>query len=343
MSTRAFYHLREMLVDLADLPTDLYNEIASLHGHIDPPPAPPVLTCEGNGDPMYVYRHQLGRYFARHYKGGNPDGHSHRIATMSDGHRRLAEYSERAGVDSPAVTHTKIEHSTGNGTRLDLALFGENPVGFEIQRSSLSRAAAKARTAKSFDAGWPTAWVTDREKDPDWADHVPTARLTLRGVWDEGMPARNTAKVIISDLSRERDRSSRYGWRYKRRPRTVLLDELAYLMPAGEIIPVAIGTKGFTVLAYENAKEVIDSCTYPGASQWRPTPDTPRRKETAQRFSRECGRHTLDDPAPRSEDPAPIRESVLLVRCPRCQRASTGSVVRALGHCLACPAKLSER
>jgi hypothetical protein len=297
MTTRAHYHPRGIDIDLADLPRWLYAEIASLHGQIAPPPEPPVLTCLGNREPMYVYRHQTGRYFARHYPGGNPDQHRHLIATMSDEHMRQAEYSQRAAADHGL--DAKLEVSTGNRTRLDLAVIGDTQTGFEIQRSRLSRAKAKWRAAMSFDAGWPTAWITDQERDPDWADHVPTARLSVRGdEWSRGgLPAPNTARVIVSDFTRERDRDKPSGFRYVRTPRTVLLDDLAYLMPAGEIIAVSIGTKGHVALADKDAAAVIDSCTYPGASLWRPTSDTPRQQESAQSITGDCS-HPARPPEP---------------------------------------------
>ena len=47
MSTDAHYHLRDIDIDLADLPQGLYTEIASLHGHIDPPPARPDVDLSG--------------------------------------------------------------------------------------------------------------------------------------------------------------------------------------------------------------------------------------------------------------------------------------------------------
>lgn len=34
MSTRAYYHPREVELDLADLPQWLYTELVSLHGHV---------------------------------------------------------------------------------------------------------------------------------------------------------------------------------------------------------------------------------------------------------------------------------------------------------------------
>jgi hypothetical protein len=293
VTTKAFYHPRGIMVDLADLPRDLYDEIASLHGRIDPPPADPVLTCLGNHEPMYVWRHESGRYFVKHYAHGNPDGHIHRaLGTMSPEHRRQAEYSQRAaaayGFDA------RLEVPTGNGTRLDVGVFAaSNNVGFEIQRSQLTIPQAKLRTSRSFEAGFPTAWVTDREHDPAWADRVPTARLTTRGGWDVCLPAPNTAYVAISTFSRERDNTRPSGWWYRREPKAVLLDELAYLMPAGEIVPVAIGTLGHVVLADRAAAEVIDSCTYPGASAWNPVRTVEKAvKESVQAYSRDCHHET---------------------------------------------------
>ncbi len=303
MTTKAFYHPRNTVVDLADLPRDLYDEIASLHGRIDPPPADPVLTCLGNHEPMYVWRHESGRYFVKHYAHGNPDGHIHRaLGTMSPEHRRQAEYSQRAaaayGFDA------RLEVPTGNGTRLDVGVFADlGNVGFEIQRSQLTIPQAKLRTTRSFEAGFPTAWVTDREHDPAWADRVPTARLTTRGGWDTHLPAPNTAYVAISTFTHERDGSKKSGWRYVRTPKAVLLDELAYLMPAGEIVPVAVGTLGHVVLADRGAAEVIDSCTYPGASRWNPVETTDKAaKETVQTYSRDCHHEQSPEDTPTRSD-----------------------------------------
>jgi hypothetical protein len=340
MSTRAHYHPRGIDIDLADLPRWLYAEIASLHGQIPPPPAPPVLTCLGNREPMYVWCHASGRYFARHYPGGNPDQHRHLIATMSDEHRRQAEYSQRAAADHGLAA--VVEKSTGNGTRLDVAISGHADTGFEIQRSALSRASAKARATKSFGAGWVTAWITDRKDLPDWVDHVPTARLTVRGdEWSRGIPAPNTARVIVSDFTRERDRDKKSCWRYVRTPRTVLLDELAYLMPAGEVIPVAIGTTGLVVLADKRAGDVIDSCTYPGASVWRPTSDTPRQQESAQTFSRGCSRHADTGPATHRDEPPSVfvagRSALRTVPGYRCPGCRTGRVQECFPGCAVTP------
>jgi hypothetical protein len=294
MSTGFHYHPRRIDVDLGDdLSIQLYNEIISWHGQIAHPPAASTLSCLDNGEPMYLVHNHHGRFFARHYDGGNPERHRHIIASkMSDEHRRQCEYVHRSATSQGLKA--EYEKSTGNNTRLDVAVFGNQNTGLEIQRSGLSRAKAKRRAKLSFDAGWPTAWISDQQRDPDWADHVPTARLTVRG-W-ESIPPPNTVPVIIGDYTRERDRERRTGWRYVRTPKELLLDELAFLMPAGAIVPVSIGTEGRVDLAYAGARDVIDSCTYPDASLWQPTFDTPRHKEAPQRMRRKCrNRHAVID------------------------------------------------
>lgn len=287
MTTRAFYHRRNIEIDIADLPTWLYEELASLHGQCDP--TDPVLRCLGNKEPMYVWRHQSGRYFVRHYPGGTGEKHYHgALATMSDEHRRQAEYSRRAAENSGYSA--QLEVSTGGHTRVDVGVFSESGnIGLEIQRSALTIPQAQSRARKSFTAGWTTAWISDRENDPAWMDRVPSARLTTRGGWDEQVLPPNTANVVITTFHRKRDRSKRLGWRYEREPKTVLLDELAYLMPAGEIIPVVVGTRGHVVLAEKAAAEVIDSCTFPGASKWNPSRESNEVfKEAPQSYSRDC-------------------------------------------------------
>lgn len=333
MTTKAFYHQLGIEVDFADLPLWLYKELASLHGQMDRDKA--ILTCLGNGEPMYVYRHQSGRYFARHYPDGSGESHSHGyFVTMSDEHRRQAEYSRRAAEVNGFTA--QLEVSTGGNTRVDVGVYSElGNVGLEIQRSALTIPQAKSRAAKSFGAGWATAWVSDRELDPAWMDRVPTARLTTRGGWNERVLPANTAQVVISTFRRERDPSKKSGWRYEREPKTVLLDELAYLMPAGEIVPVVVGRGGHVVLADRGAREVIDSCTYPGASRWDPLKE--RRaavKEAAQSYSRDCHhveqRQTVVVDQPRYTPPImlrPLREPpvtrapiapVVLPEWPRC-------------------------
>ena len=333
MTTYAFYHPRALKVDLADLTSALYQEIASLRGHIVKD-EPPVLTCLGNGQPLYVYKHQSGRFFARHFPGGTPDGHIHPIRRMRAEHERQAEYCQRAA--SEAGLRAELEVSTGAGTRLDVAVFGEVPTGLEIQRSELTLKQAKSRTFKSATAGFTCAWISDTEQEPKWADHVPTARLQTRGGWEK-LPPPGTANVIISKFDLQRDSDSRTGWRYQRRPFLRTLDELSQLVPIGEIVPVEIGSAAYrrVVLADQSAIDVINICTYQGAATWTPTPETPQTRESPQRFSSAC--HHGDslavipvgderrwvDPSHRCECGQPLwaRESQIRGYCESCRLA----------------------
>ena len=326
MATRAFYHPRQLIVDLGStLEPWLYNEIAGWHGYTDK--ENPVLTCLGNNEPMTVWKNHLGRYFVRHFPHGNPDGHVHPVLSkMSDEHLRMCEYSLRAGI--AAGHRADLEVSTGNGTRVDVCVYGPNGnVGLEIQRSHLTTPQATRRAGLSFEAGLPTGWISDRETDPQWADYVPTARLETRGGWDERVLAPNTAWVIIADYERERDASRPTGWGYRRTPRLVLMDDLAALMPAGEIVPAAVGTRGHVDLVFKSAVPIIESCTYPGATEWNPVrkPVVPQ-KEAVQRYSIDChhggtvdpvvaAQHSGQLPAPRGLFTSPTPTGP---RCPEC-------------------------
>jgi hypothetical protein len=114
------------------------------------------------------------------------------------------------------------------------------------------------------------------------------------------MPERNTARAIITKYTRERDRARPSGWAYRGEPVGVLLDDLAWRMPAGEIVPVAIGKHGKVTLALRDAVDVIESCTYPGAATWRPTQETPRGPEAVQRYSTSCHGPSSPEPRPSS-------------------------------------------
>ena len=331
MSTRAFYHPRGIVVDLAArLDLWLYNEIASYHGYKDK--TNPVLTCLINNEPMSVWRHESGRYYVRHFPNGNRDRHSHpALRTMSVEHRVQAEYAARAAQRRGFTA--QLEVSTGNHTRLDVGVRGPHSnVGIEIQRSQLTAPQAIRRARNSYQAGWATAWVSDQERPPAWANRVPTAMLTTRGGWDR-MPPPDTAYVSIGRFVRERDKSRPSGWWYRREPLAVLLDEIAYRMPAGDIVPVTVGTKGLVSLATADAIEVIDSCTYAGASQWNPIvkPFVPH-KESVQRFSRDC-HHPGAIEAVGTQRVTSTRSDG---RCPRCYGPlSTGWAIQN-GICNGC-------
>lgn len=94
---------------------------------------------------------------------------------MSDEHRRQQEYWAEAG--RRAGFETDLEVTTGKGTRIDVVIRGPQLVGIEVQRSYLSPPAAKARTTKSFRAGYPLSA----------ANRAP-GRLNVVGMPRDGAP-----------------------------------------------------------------------------------------------------------------------------------------------------------
>ena len=65
------------------------------------------------------------------------------------------------------------------GTR-GLTSWSTARVGFEIQRSALTKSAAVDRTARSVRAGLGTvAWFTDKDTSPTWVGHVPGYRTLV--------------------------------------------------------------------------------------------------------------------------------------------------------------------
>ncbi len=315
MSTEAYYLPRDMKVDLARMPVWLYNEIASLQGRIEK--KNPVLICLTNNEPMLVWKHSSGRFFARHFPGGGHGGHTVALGSMTDEHRNKTEYcqiaADRAGLQ------TMLEHPTGAGTRLDLAVVGARQAGMEIQRSHISKGAATSRARRSQEAGWPTAWITDTMQDPQWADHVPTARLEVRGLTKQldwtNMPKPFTAQIAISAFKRVREG---YKWSYQRAPIARYLDDLPVEMAAGEIVPVRYKGTRFVVLA-DRQSALLAEELYPGAATWNPAEadDFKQRKEESQTVTRPCyNPHIANHRQNAAEIPPPANN--MPPACPEC-------------------------
>ncbi len=286
MTTRAFYVPRGITIDFSeDLDPALHEELISLRGQIHRGD-PTILACGTNGLPLFIRRHPAGTYHACHFPGDNPDAHDHgTLRGMGIEHRRQTDYLLRS-AESEGLRAIP-EFSTGNRTRLDLAVFGAQQAGLEVQLSELSRAAAKRRARRSLDAGWPTAWITDRPDDPDWAYRVPTARLTVASLtrpinWAAAMPPPGTVDVVIDHFEPVRDSSTRRGWRLGRTPRAIYFDELPVRMAAGELSPVGYGIKDYVAITDKTSASLIEEFLHVGASQW-----SPKESEDAKRYKDE--------------------------------------------------------
>ncbi|MDQ2812894.1 MAG: hypothetical protein M3Z75_13715 [Actinomycetota bacterium] len=139
----------------------------------------PALRCGGCGGGIYLQHGRVRKdeLFGYHHDTGPcTETLVIRKSTMSDEHKREAEYHARAAERAGHVADFEVV-TTGH-TRVDVVVDGR--VGFEIQRSALGRSAAVDRTARSVKAGLGTvAWFTDRSTSPAWTGHVPAYRTLV--------------------------------------------------------------------------------------------------------------------------------------------------------------------
>jgi hypothetical protein len=127
-------------------------------------------------------------------------------------------------------------------------------MGVEVQRSHLTVSAAKARTTKALQAGVTPVWFTDTARNPPWLGHVPGVRLNPKIPWDR-VPRPRT--VSVAGVRRIVERNCR-TWAGSPCPRHsrgcsrwhpdhvpqlgVFADDLAELVPVGELVPMRFRT-----------------------------------------------------------------------------------------------------
>ena len=138
------------------------------------------------------------RFYLAHYPGDNTENHDHDPTPMSVEHKNQTEYIWRAAQSAGLETSDlKKGLPTGNNTVLDLAVWGKHNTGFEVQWSALSSNKAQLRAARSFDAGWPTAWITTT--NPAWTEFVPSVRISDID-WGDELPAEGTVAATITEF-----------------------------------------------------------------------------------------------------------------------------------------------
>ena len=201
----------------------------------------------GTNPGMYLKKIQ-GEWWAVHFEVG--PCHSRRIpASMSDEHKRQAEYWVRAALD--AGWHAETEHSLPTGTRPDVLIHGPVVTGIEVQRSAMTRVGAVQRTRRAAQAGVRDVWFTDKDAYPRWAFRVPTVGQEpqswqylppRRAVLANGLRVFRAVRCEPGNLLFCPDRRDWCG-RYhpKAEPRVVVLDEVASRFPAGDIVALRIG------------------------------------------------------------------------------------------------------
>lgn len=248
VSTWVRYTPEDRELDLSRLARADYDLISSLHGKIDKGDG--TLIClqapndQATGE-MYV-RKARGMYWAAHFPG---EGHGfHEIAVESDEHRRQKDYWYRAAQD--AGYEASKELRTGRGTVLDVAILGARHIGVEIQHTYNKTAAVKARTTKSFTAGWLPVWFLDSDRRPDWFHEVPSVASNPLP-WSN-LPPRRAATALglsrfvaercahgIFDLCPAGHRRPCGQWHPKREPWGGLtVDDVAEQVPAVQIVPM---------------------------------------------------------------------------------------------------------
>lgn len=208
-----------------------------------------------NHEKPWLYLQQRGNQLvAAHWPDSGLSG-AHEIRHgISDEHKRQVEYIARAGA--AAGFDVKAEVRLPTNVRSDAVIYGSTPTGVEVQRSALSAAAAKARTTKARQAGVLPIWFSDAHRDPSWLFSVPGVRMNEQP-WNTVPRAGSVTvvsgvRVIVPRRCRDIRNNScpdrRRGcnkWHATHAPRLgTTVDDLAALVPAGEIVPILYKTLG---------------------------------------------------------------------------------------------------
>jgi hypothetical protein len=182
-----------------------YAMLANFHGEIHR--GDNVLECLTlGGDPwLYVYQHESGVCYARHFPGGTCQG-PHRITPKSDEHLRAQDYTERA-YDQAGLAAAQ-EVATNNRTRLDVATLDSPRIcGFEVQLRDLPLPTVKSRTTRSMRAtaftgshtrplpnGVLPVWFSPTTRRRNWLYHVPT--IEAQDTSWKVLPASNAVAAV---------------------------------------------------------------------------------------------------------------------------------------------------
>jgi hypothetical protein len=247
LTTYVRYGPEDRVIDLASLSAADYELITSLHCNIRS--GEQVLVClqrtAGNGE-MHIIK-RGANYFAAHFAGGAHGRHA--VALESDEHKRQKEYWHRAAED--AGYEVAREVGSGNGTILDVAIDGPVKTGIEVQHSKIETPKVKARTTKSYRAGYTTVWFSDQDKNPPWFHLVPSLGCN-RLPWHETLPPPRAAtatglrqieavRCVVGAFTRCPEGNQRPCGKYHPKPTPWLgltIDDVARLVPAGEAIPL---------------------------------------------------------------------------------------------------------
>jgi hypothetical protein len=253
MSTLVHYTPQNRLLDLAKLTERDFALISSLQYKIKR--GERILLCqraspEDEGAEMFV-RLKNGRYAAVHFPGSECT-QTHEISVESPEHRCQKDYWQRAAEE--AGYRTSQEVRTGAGTILDVAIDGPRRTGIEVQHSDLQSRLAKARTTKSFRAGWLPVWFLDSDRTPPWFHEVPALGCN-KMPWSSLPPRRSATALGPSRFvaractvmnfgtcptgTRKRPKPHCGAYHPYRQPwRGLTVDDVAAMLPAERIVPM---------------------------------------------------------------------------------------------------------
>lgn len=165
--------------------------------------ATPELTCtKPHRGPMYLMKRKppggIGEaiLWAAHMPGHGDSNCSIRIGNEGPAHRNAKEYTAKA-LERHGFA-VELEHSTGNGTVLDVAVL-DAPVklGIEAQFYALDPADARARTTKSVNGGYMPAWMPGSNGLAQKIGYsVPMLRPHTEIDWAAAVPRLGTVHVL---------------------------------------------------------------------------------------------------------------------------------------------------
>lgn len=219
----------------------------------------PAFIClrhVGGTNPGLYLKKVAGEWWAAHYESGICQ--DHRIPSpMTDEHKRQTEYWARAAEE--AGWNVDLEYTLNTGTRPDALITGGSvQVGVEVQWSQISTIRAVNRTRKALAAGVLDVWFAGSDihwvagkPTPPWAHRVPTAGSTPRP-WSRLPPPRAAAATGLREIVARRCAvgnfkvcpvTGRGRFCGKHHPADmpwldVTVDDVAAMMPAGEIAPI---------------------------------------------------------------------------------------------------------
>jgi hypothetical protein len=216
---------------------ELYGELEGTQGRGTR--QQPLLSCGACGGGIYIRHGSIRRdeLFGTHFDTENCTANlTIRKSTMSDKHKRMAEY--HAAAAQAEGLEADLEVTTSTRTRVDVVVDGR--VGIEVQRSALSAGAAVRRTVRSMSAGLETvAWCAELGPTA-WNGKVPGYQWLDNGQVLREMPRPHTVRSR-GVITFRAERSWQGGWEPQPEPLTVLVDEAVVRMASGSIRPMIVG------------------------------------------------------------------------------------------------------